>query len=218
MIYNLSIMVSTFAKLRRVFGIYTANDRAKAYNAERIADNNTLKERMKPKDGTRGYMFDPDKPQGVIVPVNKVVFLKEYENPKKGKEGAINRNQVRSCSKAFNDNNNMHLMITVYVDESNKIRLLEGNHRLELLRQGSQDTILVNVINNSGYSDKEFDNSVETLIEKCGAPDAKIERHGEVVFCNIDYNGHFAYIFEERMTAPYFTINRNNSGELTSAP
>lgn len=204
--------------LKKWTGIQTAHDRAQLWNAQRITDNNELKARMKPKDNTRGFMFDPDKPQGVVMPLDKEKFLEVYQNPKKGKENALRKESVRACAKAFNDNNNTHLMITVYVKPDGEVRLLEGNHRLELLRQGSDDVILANVINNSGYDQAGFDESVNVLMQECGRPDVQIEQHGDVVFCNIDYDGHHAHTFEERVTAPYYTVQKTDGAALASRP
>lgn len=78
---------------------------------------------MKPDDGVRGFMFDPDKPQGAVVPLNKEKFLNAYQSPKKGHESDSDRAKVKNCSKAFNDNHNTHLMITVYVNPDGEIRL-----------------------------------------------------------------------------------------------
>lgn len=170
---------------------------------------------MKPDDGVRGFMFDPDKPQGAVVPLNKEKFLNAYQSPKKGHESNSDRAKVKNCSKAFNDNHNTHLMITVYVNPDGEIRLLEGNRRFSLLCQGSEPIILANIINNNGYDDVGFADSINTLMEKCGEPDALIEQRGPVVFCNIEYgdNGHFAYLLTERITAPYYTIDKSAAPE-----
>ncbi|MCD8497732.1 MAG: hypothetical protein LRZ85_06385 [Alphaproteobacteria bacterium] len=161
---------------------------------------------MKPNDGRRGFIFDSDKPKGIVVAVDKERLLEKMKTMKA--DHHINRQQVRACAKAFRANNDLHLMASFYVNEEGDICLLEGRHRLELLRQGSESMILINLFDHQESRVLDFSKQIDIVFETCGAEGASIVKNQPVVFCNVDFeeSGHTPYIFEERVREPYYTV------------
>ena len=181
-----------------------AREREEAHLKEKNDARLALKARMKPNDDTIGYMQDPDKPIGVVIAVNYEKLSAHCVN--KRPQERLDRSRIRFYGKAIKANNNLHLMATIYVTAEGDIRLLEGQHRFQYLAYHKY--ILVNVVNEIRCSETEFAKHVQLVIDKCGEQGLGLVQQNNAVFCNVEFNdgGHFPIRFEERVSAPYFTI------------
>lgn len=169
------------------------------------AGNNSLRGQMKPDDNVVGFMFDGDKPRGVVMAVDLGALLSHSHSARK--EDALDRQRISACAKAFKINHDLHLMASIYLDNDGAIRVLEGNHRLAVLKQKDMAVVLVNVLNPHKHPDHEFAAQIETIADKCNGHGIPVSMHDPVVYCNVDYDssGHFVSVLEERQKAPYFT-------------
>ncbi len=177
------------------------------YDEARRENNKLLRSQMKPDDDIVGFMFDDDKPRGTVISVRLQEFLALYQSQRK--DSVLDRQRIRYAAKAFRANNNLHLMVSVYVDEQGNVRLLEGNHRLEILRQKDLPAILINVINQRSVSEDEFADHLKMIIEKTGSEGLGVVANPKAVFCHVDFDdaGHFPRILEERQHEPYYTVH-----------
>lgn len=149
-------MVLTYLGQSLKKAYFYAVGRTKSFENEQAsyrAFNNRTKQALagrKTDDGTIGYMpLHDNLDDTLIIPVSKTALL---EHVLMKDRDDLSPNGISLHSNRFYDNNQMIEMPEIGVDENGVIRVIDGNHRLEVLLSNREDRILMFVLDKNPVS------------------------------------------------------------------